>query len=301
MGVPSCPRCWAVVALADPYCNACGLPLDQLREAAARAEFLGVWTVPGPGVVHPYRPVRGPAIALRALLVGLLLSAVATALAGVAAWQGSGPALVPIGPDLDLTTWAARAELAVLVFAVVLMPTFVWWFARAYRNLSVLGVRGLRHAPAWAVGAWFVPLVNLVVPKELVDDLFRGSDPDVALLSTGWRHQSVSWRVHAWWFALLAAIALLATSQWALGTGDPRFGLTVVVVAAVVVATSALLGVVLVGEITARQAARAEGLGPIRRPGHPVPEPSLRYRTALEAHADGFSVDDPSSVVVELR
>jgi hypothetical protein len=299
VGVPSCPRCWAEVALADPYCAACGLSLDGLREAAARAEFLGAWTVPGPGVVHPYHPERTSALVVRGLLVLLAASAVVVALAATARLSGTGPGLVAIGPDLDLATWAARAQLAVLATAGLLVPAFLWWFSRSYRNLPVLGVRGLRFAPAWATGSWFLPLVNLVVPKELTDDLYRASDPDVPLLSSAWRQHTVPLHVHAWWVGLLSSLGMLVITQWALGAGaGTAVGQAVAGVTHLLVAATSLLGMVLVGEVASRQRDRAEGLGPIHRPGHPVPEPSPRYRTGLEQHAPAFPTTDRQEEVV---
>lgn len=54
---------------------------------------------------------------------------------------------------------------------------FLVWFRRAYRNLPILGAESLRFSNGWAVGAWFVPFLNLVRPKQLADDIWRASDP----------------------------------------------------------------------------------------------------------------------------
>jgi Domain of unknown function (DUF4328) len=57
---------------------------------------------------------------------------------------------------------------------------FILWFFRAYRNLGRLGINGLRWSERWAVGAWFVPLLNFVRPKSIANDIWRGSDPGLA-------------------------------------------------------------------------------------------------------------------------
>lgn len=54
---------------------------------------------------------------------------------------------------------------------------FLAWFFRAYTNLEILGVQGLRYGRRWAVGAWFVPFLNLFRPKQIANDIWRGSDP----------------------------------------------------------------------------------------------------------------------------
>lgn len=51
---------------------------------------------------------------------------------------------------------------------------FLVWFRRAYRNLPALGAESLRFSSGWAVGAWFVPFLNLVRPKQLADETSGG-------------------------------------------------------------------------------------------------------------------------------
>ncbi len=55
---PFCPRCWAEVRLLDPYCARCGMDLEGVREEAALAGYLGVWTTPGPTSTRGYQPQR---------------------------------------------------------------------------------------------------------------------------------------------------------------------------------------------------------------------------------------------------
>jgi hypothetical protein len=75
------------------------------------------------------------------------------------------------------------------------------WTGRMYHNLFALGVDDLRFSPGWGVGAWFVPFLNLVRPKQIVDDLWRASDPQAA--PSTWRNRPVSGIVHGWWALLL--------------------------------------------------------------------------------------------------
>ncbi|HST61240.1 MAG TPA: DUF4328 domain-containing protein [Longimicrobium sp.] len=64
--------------------------------------------------------------------------------------------------------------LVALVFAAV---TFIRWLMQARRNVEVLGARGLVHSREWAVWGWFVPFLNLFRPYQVVDEVWRGSDP----------------------------------------------------------------------------------------------------------------------------
>jgi Domain of unknown function (DUF4328) len=79
---------------------------------------------------------------------------------------------------------------------------FILWFFRAYRNLGRLGINGLRWSERWAVGAWFVPLLNFVRPKSIANDIWRGSDPGLAAqapLPPGGDLGRVPWYHTAWW------------------------------------------------------------------------------------------------------
>jgi uncharacterized protein DUF4328 len=51
------------------------------------------------------------------------------------------------------------------------------WYYRAYRNLPALGTAQPKFSPGWAVGYWFVPVLNLVRPCEALLELANGSDP----------------------------------------------------------------------------------------------------------------------------
>jgi hypothetical protein len=51
------------------------------------------------------------------------------------------------------------------------------WFYRAYLNLPALGTAQPKFSPGWAVGYWFVPVLNLVRPCEAMLELAAGSDP----------------------------------------------------------------------------------------------------------------------------
>src|SRR5689334_7274535 len=57
------------------------------------------------------------------------------------------------------------AKLALLVATAV---AFLIWFHRAHKNLPALGARELKYTPGWAVGGFFVPLLNLVRPADVM-------------------------------------------------------------------------------------------------------------------------------------
>jgi hypothetical protein len=69
----------------------------------------------------------------------------------------------------------AAVALVQMLAYVVCGIVFIRWLRAAYRNLDrvALGVR--RYGHGWAIGAWFVPFLNFWRPKQIVNDVWRGS------------------------------------------------------------------------------------------------------------------------------
>jgi len=94
---------------------------------------------------------------------------------------------------------------------------FLKWVYRAYRNIQGFGAEGLRFSPGWAVGYYFVPILNLVRPVQVMSEIWRVSqDPQ------NWLQRRGSWLIGTWWaLFLLCSIAThasleLANDQWLL-------------------------------------------------------------------------------------
>jgi len=61
----------------------------------------------------------------------------------------------------------------IIVF-VLSAITFIQWFRRAYFNLH-LRVNRLSHSEGWAAGCWFMPIVNLFRPYQIMKELFQAT------------------------------------------------------------------------------------------------------------------------------
>jgi hypothetical protein len=84
---------------------------------------------------------------------------------------------------------------------------FLWWLYRAHRNLPALGAADLRFTPRAAVSAFFVPVLNVVVPVRVVRELWNGSDPAPA--EPGPRGGATMSPWVAWWWGVFVASVLL--------------------------------------------------------------------------------------------
>lgn len=57
---------------------------------------------------------------------------------------------------------------------IVSVVTFILWFRRAYFNLH-LKVKNLSNGEGWAAGAWFVPILNLFRPFQIMKELYEAT------------------------------------------------------------------------------------------------------------------------------
>lgn len=99
---------------------------------------------------------------------------------------------------------------------------FMIWVYRAFRNLPSLGVHNPRFSPGWAVGWFFVPILNLVRPYEVMQALWRDSNPDVGISDRFFEqhkgrletYSSKTRLIGLWWaFVIIAALAYRASAM----------------------------------------------------------------------------------------
>ncbi len=171
----------------------------------------------------------------RSVIAALVLSAALAALELVA--LAVAPAPVSVSGTMDVIAPRLQEQLATglggglgsLVTLAQLATGVLWlvWQHRAQSDLYARGVPGLRYTPGWAVGWWFVPFANLVMPLVCMRELFGAT-----ATGSGQRVRR-DWRLPAWWGLYLCGIVALvgfvplftdffrsAVSQSA--TSDPR-------------------------------------------------------------------------------
>ena len=148
------------------------------------------------------------AIGLTFMHIDLLYKIMEETTAVARAQQQAGEARAAVMRIMQLATFAVAAV------------AFLIWLYRAYKNLKPLGAEP-RYSPAWAVGAFIVPLVNLFLPFQIVQEMWRASDPDTIAV-TGAKplniiteDSSKSLLVVVWWgLWLLTIINLVLAYRW---------------------------------------------------------------------------------------
>ncbi|MBV9299800.1 MAG: DUF4328 domain-containing protein [Verrucomicrobia bacterium] len=76
--------------------------------------------------------------------------------------------------------------------------TFLKWIYRAYKNIQGFGAEGLRFSPGWAVGYYFIPILSLIRPVQVMSEIWRASDDP-----RDWPRRPGSWLIASWWTLFL--------------------------------------------------------------------------------------------------
>jgi tRNA A-37 threonylcarbamoyl transferase component Bud32 len=202
------PSCRALVAAArealfagapEPHRVIPGPPNREGSPAANEAAPV----VHSPMGLEGYLPLRRPARRVRRALWLSILLALASAAVNLADTEA---ALALFGDQAsgDLYLWVGAVQAA---WFLVTAGMWLAWFRRAYLNLPALGARRLRFRPWWAVGAWLLPVFSLFRPKQLLNDIWRASDPDLPPdQAATWRGRPVAELLGWWWLAFVASV-----------------------------------------------------------------------------------------------
>ena len=177
-----------------------------------------------------------------------------------------------IGTGVDVS-WAARRvdriESAMAIVTAVTAVASLLWVRRAYLNVRPLGVRHPRFAPDWAVGGWFVPVLNAIRPKQVIDDIWRASEVDAPNpRHDDWLSGRVPGWIHAWWGLVVAAAVAWSGAFFVAGPiGTTRSSVALLMGTALALIVAGPLFCWLVWRITDRQVARARRLGALSGSG----------------------------------
>lgn len=109
------------------------------------------------------------------------------------------------GASAPLTAWSLTAAAASILT--------VAWMYRAARAVRRRRPEGATWSPGWAIGGWFLPFANLVIPKLVVNQVDRVSNPGLGPGPVGerWRSQPLLAAGH-WWWALLVVSTIVLVS-----------------------------------------------------------------------------------------
>jgi len=158
----------------------------------------------------------------------------------------------------DADAFVAVTDVFVVVLMLAIVPCFIVWCWRAAKNQQALGRAPERLGSGWAVGGWFVPVANFVIPVLVVQDLWRGSDVRIARGDPRWRIADRSWLV-GWWWGLFVVALVVGTGrpadQRGFDPGPVRDANLLALLGMLAAATAAVLALLVVRRMDARQEA----------------------------------------------
>ncbi|WP_232661776.1 DUF4328 domain-containing protein [Pseudonocardia sp. TRM90224] len=125
-------------------------------------------------------------------------------------------ARTPLELDAATAAWTvsaisyiAAAWLVGLGLHVVAGVAVIVWLRRARANAEQLYPAGhFRYGAGWAIGSWFVPIMNLVVPFKIVGEVWTASRPGLGLEAAELSRQPTDPRVGWWWACWLGSWAV---------------------------------------------------------------------------------------------
>ncbi|MFD4372679.1 DUF4328 domain-containing protein [Streptomyces sp. NPDC058486] len=161
----------------------------------------------------------------------------------------------------------AGVDLALLGVAsggayVATIVLFIIWFHRVRLNAEVWAGDLQSRRPGWAIGAWFIPIANLWIPRNIAADIWRGSRPDPSA-ADGARELTL---LNSWWsFWVAGAVVDRVAAQaykraetldeWTTAAGWSLAGYLLTVVAGI-------LAILFVRRLTSMQHTKATGMIP---------------------------------------
>ncbi|UGQ12862.1 DUF4328 domain-containing protein [Yinghuangia sp. ASG 101] len=234
------------------------------------------WPPPMPMEWIPVKPLRGLANAV-CILLGIVAGI--SVLGAIAMFHRA--ALVD-GVTLsdvlsgDLEDADDFVEVTTALYALGMLAAgivFVVWFSRARSNTEAWYGPSATMSKGWAIGGWFIPLANFVIPKIVAHDIWKRSDPQSAMPGGRPAGKALLW----WWWIIYSVGSLTFLGSAAerktedeLDNGDVTLseyvdsvvaGDRVGAVALLLLVAGAVLAILVVQRVTAMQEQRM-GLQP---------------------------------------
>ncbi|MGH3325676.1 MAG: DUF4328 domain-containing protein, partial [Streptomyces sp.] len=106
-------------------------------------------------------------------------------------------------------------EFVSIPLGVSAIVTWSMWWWRVRLNAETFAPGRIRYGQEMAVGAWFIPVCNLFVPKQVINDVWSVSNPAVApWYGYGPRPSSRRGLVNGWWWTWICYFCIGFIGNW---------------------------------------------------------------------------------------
>jgi hypothetical protein len=216
-----------------------------------------------------YRSLTGQARAVKIVFGVMIAVSVLAALSDLLEWLLLNRMIAgdPVADSTLHLNDARQALMGLLQLAafIACWIAFIIWIYAAYGNVDVISRGTRRYDRGWAIGAWFVPILNFFRPKQIYNDIYRaaGGRPEASPL------------VLAWWIMWLVSNLVGNVAARSQGGDTPeelRSGTIVNLVSDLLDVPAAVLAMLVVMRATQLMDRRAAELPP-SPPWQPAPQP----------------------------
>jgi len=115
------------------------------------------------------------------------------------------------GIDRDAFMYSTLGWLAAAMGAGIALLVWLW---QARANSAILNTAAHRLGHGWAIGAWFTPILSLVFPPMVVDDVTRASNPATPSHRSDLKGAPASGLVWTWWIVWILASVSVAVERF---------------------------------------------------------------------------------------
>lgn len=172
----NCSNCSALVLETETICRNCNSKLD------ADQPLNSVPAIHTNKHIHEFKTLETLTNALIFLLSSLILFSViniyaeAKDISYLNSNVDSGGVLYYDGSSFESILIAFSGLFYIIIFFSSLIVYFIW-VRQAYRNLASLQLKPAEFSSGWAIGSYFVPILNLFRPYTMMKEIWFGSQP----------------------------------------------------------------------------------------------------------------------------
>jgi hypothetical protein len=172
--------CGKELAEDSKYCCACGKSQESTEEKPTR---------------NPLKPVNSWLNITNIYLVAAIANVIILSMNWVYTFE-LGHALVRGNPgEINSIATGYDNIQDFLVFQIIYALIFLVWVYKTYKILPVITGEKSRWSPGWAIGSWFVPVLNLWRPCQVMAEIWKKSSPNPVSGN----------KIFSWWLILLMA------------------------------------------------------------------------------------------------
>ncbi|MFD8011888.1 DUF4328 domain-containing protein [Streptomyces sp. NPDC058955] len=155
--------------------------------------------------------------------------------------------------------------LALLAFAFALtgiatVVVFIVWFHRVRLNAGLFAPDTQTRTDGWAIGAWFIPLANLWLPRQIAVEIWRASRQD-PYAADGARELTL---LNSWWTCFVVGVVLDRLSSSLYDRAETLDALTTAAAWSLAgygfVVAAGVLAILFVRRLTSMQHTKATGM-----------------------------------------